>query len=87
MEPSRILPFPFASDERLERDLDEIDAAIAMVARGVATRMRLVGLAAAVEAAAPGLARAQAAGVAFSLEGSSDRQPAIIIGPLQPRSP
>ena len=87
MEPSRILPFPVASSERLARDLDEIDAAIAMVVAGAATRIRLVGLAMAAEAAAPGLSRAQFAGVAFSLDRPSDRSPAIIIGPLEPGSP
>ena len=85
MEPSTILPFPFAASERLERDLEEIDAAIAMVAIGVATRVRLVGLGAAAEAAAQGLARAQLAGVAFFVDRAADRAPAIIIGPLDPR--
>lgn len=86
MEPNTILPFPLASSERLERDLDEIDAAIAMVAIGIATRIRLIGLASAVEAAAPGLARAQLAGVAFSLDRPADHAPAIVIGPVEPRS-
>ncbi|MGZ8513694.1 MAG: hypothetical protein ACXW4H_01410, partial [Candidatus Limnocylindrales bacterium] len=82
MEPSRILPFPLVPSERLERDLDEIDAAIAMIVGGVATRVRLVGLATAAEVAARGLSRAQAAGVAFCLDRPSDHSPAIIIGPL-----
>ncbi|HEY6012695.1 MAG TPA: hypothetical protein VIU37_01765 [Candidatus Limnocylindrales bacterium] len=85
MEPSPILPFPVASIERLERDLDEIDAAIAMVVAGVATRIRLIGLSAAVEAAPQGLARAQLAGVTFAVDRQADRQPAIIIGPLEQR--
>lgn len=87
MEPSAILPFPLASAKRLERDLDEIDAAIAMVVRGIATRVRLIGLAAAREAAPQGLARAQVAGVAFALDLEADHRPAIIVGPLAPRSP
>ena len=87
MEPSAILPFPLASAERLARDLDEIDAAIAMVVGGIATRVRLIGLAAAGEAAAQGLARAQSAGVAFTLDREADQRPAIIVGPIEPRSP
>ena len=86
MEPSPILPFPLASSDRHVRDLDEIDAAIAMVAGGVATRVRLVGLGDAAEAAAQGLARAQLAGVAFAIDRPADGQPAIMIGPVEPRS-
>lgn len=56
-----------------ERTLAEIDAAIAMVARGIARSVRLVNLATAEESAFDAAARAQAAGVAFSLkrEGAS----------------
>ena len=63
--------------------LIEIDVAIALVERGLARRIRLCGLQAIEQAAGSGLARAQAAGVAFSLE----RDPAahgavsILIGP------
>ena len=85
MEPSQILPFPLASSDRHARDLDEIDAAIAMVAGGVATRVRLVGLGDAAEAAAQGLARAQLAGVGFALHRPTDSQAAITIGPVEPR--
>jgi hypothetical protein len=82
MESGPILPFPLASTDRLARDLGEIDAAIAMVVAGIATRVRLIGLAAALDAAPQGLARAQLAGVTFVVDRSADRQPAIIIGPL-----
>lgn len=81
MEPSPIVPFPLTSTERLERDLDEIDAAIAMVVSGSATRIRLIGLAAAVDVAPQGLARAQLAGVTFAVDRPADRRPAIIVGP------
>lgn len=85
MEPGPILPFPLAAATQLERDLDEIDAAIAMVVSGAATRIRLVGLVAAVDAAPQGLARAQLAGVAFAVDRPADRRPAIIVGPLAQR--
>jgi hypothetical protein len=85
MEPNPVLPFPLASTERLERDLDEIDAAIAMVVTGAATRIRLIGLTGAADAAAQGLARAQLAGVVFAIDRTADREPAIIIGPIEPR--
>jgi len=72
-----------SSVDRVEIALMEIDVAIALVERGLARRIRLCGLQAIEHAAGPGLARAQAAGVAFSLE----RDPApngavsIVIGP------
>ena len=85
MEPNPILPFPLAASERQERDLEEIEAAIAMVVSGAATRIRLVGLSAALDVAPEGLASAQGAGVAFAIDRSADQHPAIIIGPLDPR--
>jgi hypothetical protein len=87
MEPNAVVPFPLVTSEQLDRDLNEIDAAIAMVLVGAASRIRLIGLATAEEAAVPGLIRAQLAGVMFRLDRSADRAPAIIIGPLVPRSP
>jgi hypothetical protein len=61
--------FPAASErDPLEIALDEIEVAIALVQRGQARRVRLVGLAAAEVAAGIGLARAQEAGVQFALE-------------------
>jgi hypothetical protein len=87
MEPNAVVPFPLVSPEQLDRDLSEIDAAIAMVLLGAARRVRLIGLSTAEEAAALGLGRAQQAGVMFRLDRSADRPPAIMIGPLEPRSP
>jgi hypothetical protein len=48
--------------------LAEIDAAIALVVGGAARRVRLTAVPFAESAAATGLARAQAAGVAFAVE-------------------
>ncbi len=86
MESNPILPFPLASSDRHARDLDEIEAAIAMVVGGVATRVRLVGLGAATEAAAQGLARAQRAGVGFALHHPAASPATILIGPVEARA-
>ena len=60
---------PAASErDPLEIAISEIEVAIALVQRGQARRVRLVGLAAAEHAAGAGLALAQAAGVEFALE-------------------
>jgi hypothetical protein len=81
MDRTTILPFPLAAQDGLARERAEIDAAIAMVARGVATRVRLVGLADVDEVAAGGLARAQSAGVDFALDRGVGGPPAVIVGP------
>ncbi len=81
MEPTRLLPFPRATTDPIERDLVEIDAAISLVSRGLATRVRLVGLMRAEAVAGAGLARAQDAGVSFRLEHSADGVPAVTLGP------
>jgi hypothetical protein len=65
----------------IERDLAEVDAAIALVTRGLATRVRLVGLMRTEALAGPGLARSQAAGVGFGLD-SAGSTPALTVGPL-----
>ena len=39
MDPITFLPFPLVADHELDRDLVEIDAAIALVARGLARRV------------------------------------------------
>jgi hypothetical protein len=67
----------------LEIALVEIDIAIALVQRGQARRVRLVGLDGSERAAALGLARAQAAGVWFALERNeaSDGAVSILVGP------
>ena len=65
----------------LERALSEVDAALAMVTLGVAVSVRLCNLAGAEEAAFDAAARAQAAGVAFSLLRESPSPPTMIVGP------
>jgi hypothetical protein len=66
-----------------ERALTEIDAAITMVARGAARSVRLCNLAGATEAAFDAAARAQVAGVAFSLHRDGPRAVTMIIGPRE----
>ena len=68
-------------DDELERALSEVDAAIAMVALGVAVSVRLSNLAGAEDAAFDAAARAQSAGVAFSLLRERPTMPIIIVGP------
>ena len=68
------------TDVRLDRDLVEIDAAIALVASGVASRIRLVNLGRPVEAADDGARRAARAGVEFCLERSTSSVE-IVVGP------
>ena len=58
------------SSEPVDLDLAEVDAAIAMVASGAATRVRLTGLRQPDDVAGAALARAQAAHVAFELDRS-----------------
>jgi hypothetical protein len=64
-----------------KRALTEIDAAIAMVARGIAVTVRLCNLPAADETAFDAAARAQAAGVAFRLVHEGHASVTMIIGP------
>ena len=45
MDSTTLLPFPDASDDIVSRDLIEIDAAIALVERGLARKVCLVSLA------------------------------------------
>ncbi len=66
----------------LERALTEVDAAIALVVRGAAVSVRLCNLAGAEEAAFDATARAQAAGVAFSLQRDRPGSTTMIVGPL-----
>jgi hypothetical protein len=75
---------PAASErDPLDIALAEIEVAIELVRRGQARRIRLVGLAAAEDAAGIGLARAQEAAVRFVLERSIEPGHAIslVIGP------
>ena len=81
MDPTTLLPFPIDSDGLVSRDLGEIDAAIALVARGLATRVCLVSLCRPTDIAALGLAHAQAARVAFRLDRTDDGAVAVTLGP------
>ncbi len=68
MEPTTLLPFPVVSSDPLERDLVEIEAGIALISTGMATRVRIVGLARPETVAAVALALAQAAGATLTLD-------------------
>ncbi len=57
-----------SADDLMDVDLREVDTAIAMVARGAAVRVRLVGLHLPDDVAPVALARAQAAGIGFGLD-------------------
>ena len=78
------LPLTHATFDPIERDLAEIDAAIGMVATGVATRVRLVGLAHPDKTAAIALARSQTAGIGFELERGPDGGVSLTVGPATP---
>jgi sugar/nucleoside kinase (ribokinase family) len=56
------------ADDPLDAELREVDVAIAMVVRGAAVRVRLVGLNGADHIAPIALARAQEAGVDFHVD-------------------
>jgi hypothetical protein len=75
------LPITRASASPIERDLAEIDTAIELVRRGVATRIRLVGLLRPDGVAAIGLAHAQAAGLRFEVDRGPAGGAALTIGP------
>jgi hypothetical protein len=77
-----VIPFRAAPSSAAERDLVEIDAAIALVVEGHARRVRLVGLADPEAVAPVGLARAQVAGVGFRMVSNGD--PAVLtFGPRE----
>jgi hypothetical protein len=84
MDPTTILPFPGAAPATFDADLAEIEAGVALVSMGLATRVRLVGLAHVDDVAAAGLAVAQAAHVAFALERNPNGAAAVTLGPLTP---
>lgn len=71
-----------SSETDIDIDIREIDSAIAMVANGSAFRVRLVGLHAPDDVAAIALARAQAAGIPFTVDrlGMTAR---LTFGPLE----
>lgn len=75
------LPFPHPSLDPIEHDLAEIEAAIDLVAGGLATRIQLIGLIRPEAIAPTGLARAQEAGVGFRLEHFAGGATAVTLGP------
>jgi hypothetical protein len=83
IEPS---PFPRAlepTDEELDDALAEVDAAIALVRRGAAVRVRLIGFALAEAVAGLGAAHAQLAGVGFQVDRPDVAgRLALIVGPI-----
>ena len=86
MEHIEPIPFPRAlepSDEDLDDALAEVDAAIALVARGAAVRVRLIGFALAEAVAGLAAAHAQLAGVGFQIDRPDVAGAlAIIVGPI-----
>ena len=84
MDPTTLLPFPGASPETFDAVLAEIEAGVTLVSMGLATRVRLVGLAHVDDVAAAGLAFAQAAHVAFALERNPNGAAAVTLGPRIP---
>ena len=84
MDPITQLPSTRAPLHPLDRDLAEIDAAIGLVVRGVATRVRLVGLMRPDALAAVGLARSQSAGVRFEIDRGANGDVAMTLGPRLP---
>ena len=80
------IPFPHASDptdDDLEGALAEVDAAIALVSRGAAARVRLVGFALAEAVAGLGAAHAQLAAVGFQVDRPTvEGSMALTIGPI-----
>jgi hypothetical protein len=81
MDPMTPVPNTYSSLDQLTRDLAEIDAAIALVVGGVATRVRLVGLARPDATAAVALARSQAAGLRFEVDRGRDGIASLTVGP------
>lgn len=79
MDTAGLIVLPRAHDP-IDADLREVDVAIAMVARGAAVRVRLVGLPTADRIAAIALAHAQAAGVDFRVDGAGPTT-RLIFGP------
>ena len=73
------IQFPRASVDQLEFDLHEIEAAIELVAQGAATSVTIVGLRRPEAVAGSGVALAQRANVAFSLERDGDGRPTVTI--------
>jgi hypothetical protein len=68
-------------EDSVDHALREVDTAIAMVVRGVARSVQLSNLGGAEDAAFDAAARAQAAGVAFSLLRDRPGRPTMVVGP------
>ena len=81
MDPVSLHPRAVSGPDLIVRDLAEIDAAIELVAAGFATRVRLAGLGDDDGILAIGLAHAQAAGVAFSIERRPGGTAGLTLGP------
>ena len=81
MDQSTLLPFPGAVPRQHDTALAEIEAAVALVEFGLATRVRLVGIAHIEDVAAAGLAHAQSSGVEFVLDRSASGAVAVTLGP------
>ena len=73
MEPLAPIPFPPAADAAEDVVLNEVDVAIALVARGAAVRVRIAGLSSALAEAVAGIAAARAGsvGLRFVVERSA----------------
>ena len=86
MEHIEPIAFPRAlepSEEDLDNALAEVDAAIALVRRGAAVRVRLIGFALAEAVAGLAAAHAQLAGVGFQIDRPDVAGAvAMIIGPI-----
>jgi len=86
VEDIELTPFPRAlepTDEDVERALSQIDAAIALVVRGVAVRIRLIGFPLVDVVAGLAAAHAQLAGVGFQIDRLAPAgAAAMIVGPL-----
>ena len=85
MDQSTLLPFPGAVPQGDVTALAEIEAGITLVALGLATRVRLVGMPHLEDVAAAGLALAQASRVAFALDRSTSGAVAVNLGPRADR--
>lgn len=68
MDPADLIVLPRPRTDPFELDLGHVDAAIELVRRGAAARVRLVGLREAADLAPTALARAQEAGVEFAVD-------------------
>lgn len=75
---------PRQRTDPFESDVANVEAAIELVRSGLARRIRLVGLIAAVDLAPIGLARAQAVDVGFTIDRHGDSY-TLTIGPRHTR--